>query len=353
MHCTERKNGQQYPNGKYIDIDYGYIYVVPPASSNLLTNISNYGKYGKETGKQEDTKYALPFAAYKVGTKTEYYDVNINAFKKDKSAKNLETMGTFPAVLHDKKKTNKVFSLNANGSLTLLTKNIHDEDVVLIAAPAGAFGDLKQLANPKLKDLNTATKTVYYGTMPLNISKGVIKINDFQTTLSSNLVAFCTYYGLYGQSVYCTFGEKSLIGFDIGNLQALEDSIEVLVNDPLGTIDWDKYKLHRLMENADGWSTILLIAILNILPRIAMFLFMILILLALIKDFKPWKMFNQRIFDVYKLLTFGHVSIDTINYKRVVFTSMMCLALFFMIMDGTLWNIILWCIKGILYLQQH
>ena len=349
---TDLPNGikllTQTSNNKYTSgavSTLGYVYDIPECDS-VIEAMEEYAK-------GNSMLYPLPIVKYKLGTATYYYDLNINTYKKDSSS-DMEDVGKMPyCLVSTSSSTTIAATVNDNGGYTKVpTDTLNMNNIVLVAAPAGIWGQLQLIGQEKLSDVKLSTSSMYYGTQFATRNADGIIIQNRKTSIDSSSTAFCTYFGSYGASIYVSYATESTIGA-IVDLQTIEDSIEAVIEDPMSTIDWGQYKFTRLMEDADKFSTILLIFILNILPRVGMLVFFIVILLALIKDVKPWKMFNQRFFDVYKFLSFGHMSVDTIDYKRVLFTSMIALALFFMIMDGTLWNVIMWCIEGVLHLQQR
>ena len=128
---------------------------------------------------------------------------------------------------------------------------------------------------------------------------------------------------------------------------------EMIITEPETLVDWGAYKFGRLVENLDSWSSIALIFILNVLPRVAMILFFVLMLLSLIKDVRPWRMFCQNVFDIYSFLTFGRQNVDTIDMKRVFIVSLICFSLFLMIMDGLAFEVIIWFCRFFIALWQH
>lgn len=346
-----------------------------PGGLKLLTNVSNESYMAgvtstlgyicelpvcddvaaavKEYAKGNSAQYVLPIIDYcPDGRNHKYYDVNVNVFKRTESS-DYDDVGVMPYVFYAKSQTSNTCRITKTGYCTQqLADTVDLSSIVVYAAPAGIWGQLQLISKDKLSNLKSSSCTMYYGTQRVSKSNDGITILGRKTSISSDSEAFCTYFGSYGSSVYVSYATHSTIG-SLVDLQALEDEISVIAEDPNTVIDWAQYKFSRLVENADKFSTILLIFILNVMPRITIMMFMVIILLALIKDVKPWKVFNQRCFDVYKFLTFGHSSVDDVNYKRVLFTSIIALALSFMIMDGTFWNVIMYVAKAILYLQQH
>jgi len=116
-------------------------------------------------------------------------------------------------------------------------------------------------------------------------------------------------------------------------------------------VDWEAFTLTRLLEDIDDISSIILITCLNIIPRVAWFLIMILLGLSVLVNIKPWQRFCDKIFDPYTLLTFGRQNVHTIDVKKLVIMSIFGLAAFGLLMDGTIINLISWVmytVSGIL-----
>lgn len=129
--------------------------------------------------------------------------------------------------------------------------------------------------------------------------------------------------------------------YDNANGDDLRRKDLVNANQP-GKIDWGEYTFNTLIHDIDNGLSILLIIVLNIIPRIGLFVFLILITLATISNVKPWKRFCTSIFDPYKLLTFGHADVNTVDTKRLLITSIIAMAAFALFMDGTLIHALTW-----------
>ena len=222
------------------------------------------------------------------------------------------------------------------------------DNAVLYTAPVSNFARLKALGNCKASEIPSGS--LYYGTSKAKVVDGSVTITGNKTSFSADSDSVCTYKGISNTSVYAVTEGYSSIGSFV---EAAEEKLELLYNDPLQLVDWEAYTFSRLIQNVDNWSSIVLIFCLNVLPRVFMLLFFVLMLLSLIANAKPWRMFNQKVFDVYKFLTFGHISVDTVNMKQLFFTSMICLSIFFVIMDGQLFNFIIWICKFFIALYQH
>lgn len=111
--------------------------------------------------------------------------------------------------------------------------------------------------------------------------------------------------------------------------------------------DWEQFFKDVGIQNADDWLTIAIIAVLNILPRIFMFAFVILMGLALIANVKPWQIFCDNVFDPYKLLTLGRKDVHTIQLKMVLLYSIIALSLFGLFQNGLILNVIAWFARAV------
>lgn len=117
--------------------------------------------------------------------------------------------------------------------------------------------------------------------------------------------------------------------------------------DATAGFDWEQFFHDVGLQNADDWLTIAIIAVLNILPRIFMFAFILLMGLSLIANVKPWQVFCDKVFDPYKLLTFGRKDVHTIQLKMVFLYSIIALALFGLFQNGIILEIIAWFARAV------
>lgn len=115
--------------------------------------------------------------------------------------------------------------------------------------------------------------------------------------------------------------------------------------DQIGGVNWGAYTFDNLIHDVDNGLSILLIIVLNIIPRIGMFIFVILIGLSTVANMKPVRKFCDSIFDPYKLITLGHCTVYTINTKLLLISSIIGLAAFGLFMDGTLINLLTWLVQ--------
>lgn len=332
-------------NGKQV-VSFGWLYN-PPEYTDMQQAIKDYANSASMSGNAE---LVIPIVEYS----NKFYDVNLNTCASAPGNKQLD-VGILPYRF-----TAKTSRSNANrdslcvvksdGSFDI-TKSAGDVSVdnfIIYTAPVASFAQLKCMGNKTVGDIRSGS--LYFGTALAQVSGKDVLICNNKTSFSTKDKAVCTYYGITTSTVYAVTAEYSSIGVMV---EDVEETLETIYDDPAIVVDWGAYTFHRLVNNVDAWSTIVMIFALNILPRVAMLLFFTLMLLSLIKNVKPWRTFCQNHFDVYSFLTLGHQSVDTVDTKRLCFISLICLSIFMVIMDGQLFNFIIFIAKWIIAIYQH
>jgi len=222
------------------------------------------------------------------------------------------------------------------------------------AAPTNLF--LMCLPNTVKVSIGNATESsIYYGTSKCTVNTKnnslVLKVGNITLNNTENEV-YKVYNGVLSSVVYSCYP-----GTTAGNTSAVKDkgsgNILEAVQDAAAQVDWERFKLAHMLNGADNVLSILLIFVLNVLPRFFILWFLSLLLLALIKNVKLWRKFNEDVFDLYSLLTFGRQTYATINVRRVIMQSICYMAMCYIFMDGTLFNFIIWCGKLFIYLGQR
>lgn len=295
----------------------------------------------KNTALSSTTMNAMPIFV----NNNRYYDANMNSCA-ETGTNDMQPLGTLPGALISNRNTDTLSKMNDTGQWSPVP-NTKASDYEIKTAPVSIFAQLKGIGRMELKNITAGT--IYFGSARCVLKNGKLTLADEVTSVPTNSTAVCTYLGTGNSTVYAVTDND-------GVLSDLLDSAEVLLEyaleDPDNLVDWDKYKFNRLIQDTDRWSSVALIFILNILPRVCALMFFILMMLSLIKNVKPWQKFCHRFFDVYKLLSMGHQSVDTIDTKRMCFISLICCALFIMIIDGQLFNFIIFVAKFVIALYQ-
>lgn len=222
------------------------------------------------------------------------------------------------------------------------------------AAPTNLF--LMCLPNALKASLaDTDGSSIYYGTSKCifesdsnsyNLKIGNIKLNNPGTDV------YKVFNGVLSSVVYSCY-PNTTAGNTVTEQDASSGNILEAVQDAAAQVDWEQFKLSHMLNATDNTLSILLIFVLNVLPRFFILWFLALTLLALIKNVKLWCRFNENVFDIYSLLTFGRQSYATINVRRVIMQSICYMAMCYIFMDGTLFNFVIWCGKLFVYLGQR
>jgi hypothetical protein len=317
----------------------GWVYT-PPVFNDVLSALNTYASVSSDL--------AIPIFARTVGNVTHYFDANVNVCA-ESAGNDYLPLGTMPSYLTTANKDTYYSKLTSSGSYSTTTAAGESTKAYPIyTAPVGLFAQLKGMGTTAAKDIGQGS--IYFGTTKCTLSNGSITISGRATTFDSSSEAVCTYMSNGSSSVYAVTLESTTLG-DI--LTAIDQELEYTLNDPENLVDWSQYKFERLIQNLDAWSTVVLIFVLNILPRVAVLLFFILMLLSLMKDWKPFQMFCHRWFDPFKFLTLGHISVDNVNLKRLLIISLICISLMMVIMDGQLFNFIIWIAKALVAITQR
>lgn len=331
----------------------GWVY--EPPKFKVQDAIDTYAKTGAKKGhKLEKGDLAIPiFSIDKWFKSVKYGDANVNTCSEDKAGDRF-SLGTMPCTFSNSVKNGLVVVKN-DGSMKKANKKIagdaYGEDTsnyYIWTAPVALFNQIKALGFNEVQSLDNVS--VYYGTAACNATAGKLTIKGTSTAVETKSEAIVAYKGSSKNSLYViNDGVNYLKDF----MQEVETKLEFLLSESSQVVDWDKYSFNRLVANLDSISSIVYLFILSVVPRIAEFLFFILILLSLIVDFKPWQKLCRNWFDIYDALTMGHQNVDTINTKTMVLVSCWALALFIMIEGGTLFNFIIWISKSIVEIYQH
>lgn len=117
--------------------------------------------------------------------------------------------------------------------------------------------------------------------------------------------------------------------------------------EPNAITDWLAWLKEAKLSDAEDVLTICIIAVLNLLPRLFMFLFIILMALSMIASVKPWQVFCDKVFDPYKFISAGRMTVHTVDIKKVVLCSMIALCMYGLFQNGLILELIAWCTRAV------
>ena len=218
-----------------------------------------------------------------------------------------------------------------------------------VTSPALWFVDRVERDLESIKRATSNGAKAYWGTSPITFKNvnGETRLKIGSVDLTDKL-GKQTYMVLrdtskkHGQvGTWYSVSSLTQMGFDKNNSDI--DSDEIITGPSAGElssktdiIDWDEFTASRLMETGEIAIAVAMVLVLNIMPRIALFLFLLLIMLGVIQNVKFWQMFCDRVFDVYKFLTFGRYDVYTFRQSRMFIHSIIAMAIFALFMDGTI-----------------
>lgn len=337
--------------GKNASVTSGWTYT-PIKFSTVTKGLAAYaraarhGYYYKNSVKEEASsqeKTALPIPIFECNGVL--YDANVNFCGTTEG--DYLPLGTMVGKTLSSSSASKLYSLDDKGHYQV-DSNSSADGYSIFTAPVSQFAALKGMGSTKVNELRSGA--VYFGTSRCRLIKGELTLGDMSTSIPNDAPAVISYFSTGNNTVYCiTSGTSSLSNV----LERVETVLEYAMTDPDNIVDWTNYKMNRAIANADAWSSVALIFVLQILPRVAMLMFMLLMILSLVKDWKPWQKLCHNTFDVYKLLTLGHQSVDTIDTKRVFIISLVCAILMIMILNNTLFEFMMYIAQFLIVLFQR
>lgn len=240
---------------------------------------------------------------------------------------------------------------NFSGYVSVKTDKLATLATSSVGTPAAAGIGLHLINSGQWMTGRTSTKNlaIYNGIVGVSLGEKNRVDTDKETG-----------FAVYEASGLCLYqAPKRLVlqtsdfAFGHTELSIFSTELTAVTQNPHGTgettswFDWLAFLKDAKMSDADDILTICIIAVLSILPRIFMFIFMCLIALALIADAKPWQTFCDQVIDPYKLLTAGRQTVHTVRTGSMVFWSMVALALFGLFQNGLILDLIGWCARGV------
>lgn len=323
---------------------YGYC-CAPIAVPTYKDALKAYNVTMSSIGVDDSVKASLPFFVSqneRASSGASIYNMNVNVWTK--SGKPV-TYGRAPRSFIDISKTKGVssFRLMGESKPKVSYKGIAVSDFDMIPAPVGVVSSLVSMADMSKETFTKSTSNkLYVGTSLATVENNTLKIVGSKY---GNLPD--TFHILRSTSLGYVLSTSDLEKL-VPSVEPSQDSKSrpsLNITDSLHSFDWERFTFTRLIERTDSAITIATIVILNIIPRIALFLFLSLIALSLITNVRFWVLFCDRIFDIYKFLTFQRQDVHTINTKRLFWTSILAMAMFGLFMDGTIINIFAWLVK--------
>lgn len=206
----------------------------------------------------------------------------------------------------------------------------------LISRPEHTFSQIRKVS----------TNSIYYGTMYVEVDTSNSSDPKFSTGgsyLNIGDTANLKFKPLY---LFATEGRYSIICDDLIKTDDADSNQSALAKLLAGVdfvgFDWDSFKFKTLLENADSAINLLLIFVLNIVPRIGLFLFLLILTLCPIANVPIVQKFCDKVFDPYKFLTLGKQNVHTIDIFKMFYMSIIAVGIFALFLDGTIIVFLSW-----------
>jgi len=368
------------PEGMTWDQKYGYVYTPEnPSSTNDFW--SNYFSLNTDTASATSgrPKFALPLL--KNGNRV--ISLNYNSYKITKADGTEEQLpyGQYIVATENNDDdsagqssgTNTLYSAEVGGTTgfkrnSQLMSGIKGVQISpAVTSPALWITGLNQVKLDQIPITNNDRDTrIMYGSdlakkYKDNAGNASLSVGDFKIPFDSikdinfaRVLSTQQYKGVYSSTTFTSFTLDPNAGKG-GAAEKMENLATGLLNSKLPNIDWGKYKLDRILEDYDFFMAIAMILILHILPKVMFVLFMVLLMLGMpaIRNARWWQVFCHKYFDVYKLLTFGASNVDSINYIRVFWQSIIAMSICALFMDGNILYIFSWIAQFLAMLANH
>lgn len=338
--------------GKDETVTSGWVYN-PPEYTKLSSALNAYAKAAKKgcaisktdssvMSSQAGVKLVIPIFSLN-GV---YYDANVNFT--GASEGDYLPVGTMAGKVVSTNSKGDVLKLDDNGFYQKDTSQTSADGLEVFTAPVAQFAALKGMGTASVSDLNTGA--IYFGTSRCRLINGKVSFGDLNSSIPTDTTAIVSYLSTGNSTVYViSTGTSALSGI----LNTVNTVLEYSLTDPDNLVDWTNYRMTRALAGADAWSSVALMFVIQILPRIVGLLFMLLMILSLIAPWAPWQKICRNTFDVYKFLTLGHQTVDTIDLKRMFIVSLICSIFMVMIYTGTLFEFMMFVAKFIIAFYQH
>ena len=227
--------------------------------------------------------------------------------------------------------------------------NINSDNIYTQPAPTGVQWCLSKMVQPvSYKSAwNDDSVTFYYGSLKLSkMSDGSgLECASIKIPVSSSDTFTLLRRTITGRQLALNC-EKVMV-YDPSAKLDLAD-IEKNAGTKLNIFDWQGFKLSETLDNADNTMTKVTVFVIQIIPRIVMYICILLIALSLMTNVKPWVLFCDKVFDVYSFITFGKHTVHTIDMRGIFFSSLVGIGVFWLFMDGSIFDLFGWIVRAVL-----
>lgn len=373
------RDGQAHagmPKGMRYEDEYGYIYQVPTASNNKDAMV-NYFNTQNTMSHSDEPEFVLPFY---IDKNQDIRCFNFNTFT-DKNGVMLEYGDVPCSVMLDIDRVDETLRSRIHKGRTLLEtmKNcvfggVESIPVIIddatngadnysncttfpaVTSPALLFLGLQEYDFETVKAQNEKGSYLFFGTTRVTFTpEGELHIGskDFTDEIKNQKFLLMRETGGSQNASGKWFSVSALTSFSLGpgttssesTAEKFAEPVIGYLNDAVDVIDWEEWTTQRLLEDFEFGIAIAMILVLNILPRLALAILLLLVALGCIQNVKWWQIVCDRIWDPYKFLTFGRRDVHTFKSMTTFRNSIIAMAVFALFVDGTIIHIYEWIVQ--------
>lgn len=364
------------PSGMVYKNEYGYIYQVPTAS-NSKDAMVNYFNPKNTMSNSGSPEYVLPFY---IDKNQDIRCFNFNTFT-DKNGNMLE-YGDVPCTIMIDLSTiqesirNRVYKgrtlletlknsvYGGIGSIPTIVDSIANGTdsysnctmFPAVTSPALLFLGLQEYDFETVKAQNERGSFLFFGTTRVNFTASgelYIGSKDFTDNIKNQKFLLMRETGGSQNTSGKWFSVSALTSFSLGpgtsefgsTAEEFAEPVVGFLNDAVDVIDWEEWTTQRLLEDFEFGIAIAMILVLNILPRLALAMLLLLVALGCIQNVKFWQLLCDRVWDPYKFLTFGRRDVHTFKSTTTFRNSIIAMAVFALFVDGTIIHVYEWIIQ--------
>lgn len=334
---TSIKDTKKY--GIYKDSESGKYYYKVPEVTDLEAAYANY----------MNGTYPLPLVKYKDSAKSVIVDLNLNLYNDS----NVKKLSTYPANLQNTLIQNKILKgAETDYSATLALVGVTS---FYYQYPSKGWGEV--LSNSGMfygslpVKINIRQDEYYKTKYTFDVGNKTVYESSFMNTGMESDKPFTEVFRGSENSIYA-YGVDSR--FRIVNMVVKEDSWNLdwlksfFTKGIKDVFDWDAFKTKTFFGNLDDTLTIAQIAIITLVPRVMLFIFMTFITLSLIVDNKMLGWFATHVFDPFKVLSLGLTSIDHVRTKQA-WTSVFIATVFMAMLSTSILQLFGWFLQLVDY----
>lgn len=345
VYRLDRKNKVNPPGITYEE-DFGYLFS-PPIWND--TSIASYFKpainaddpTSPATSFDEDI-IPLPFITHG----TNWYSINFNTFT---SGGNGLPYGYIPEryLAKGDKSSMKVCEYTGNNWLVdLNAAEMKSDKISMTQTYSGVQSTLSSVVPQyDYKEVWGDASTAFYaGALRMTPEESQLTCGDIAVAVNSKDKFTLLRQTISGRQV--AIGRDKVMVYNPSSNVELEEFTE---DDgvTLNQFDWLSYAVQQTLDDTDNFLTKVTVFVIQVIPRIVVYICILLIALSLVTNVKPWVLFCDKFIDIYSVLTFGRHNVHTIDMRGIFFSSMVGIGIFWLFLDGSVFQLFGWLARAV------